>query len=261
VHIEKRRLVNEVSLSENVSRRDSKNKIQIHKKRRKVVFDDANEDDDDDVHILTSAALKASSCFESFLLLFFLFFFFFSIVLRSSSSSSSSSSRGCWCFSLVVSLLFRRVFTIASQSFTQKVVLYYSERRKEPLKNSLFFLSFSLSLETRARMRVRSVWVKQSPKTRNSPNSKNPGLCNLGFNHLGCFSRTLNLNISYTAVNSTLRHINTRREALINNCIYERRGGGAQKKGVSLVSRAAGKGVFFFFARVLVCCTFNIIII
>ena len=40
----------------------------------------------------------------------------------------------------------------------------------------------------------------------------------------------------------------------------ERRGGGAQKKGVSLVSRAAGKGVSFFFARVLVCCTFNIII-
>ena len=123
MHIEKRRLVNEVSLSENVSRRDSKNKIQIHKKRRKVVFDDANEDDDDDVHILTSAAFKASSCFESVLLLFFLFFFFFSIVLRSS-SSSSSSSRGCWCFSLVVSLLFRRVFTIASQCFTQKVVLY-----------------------------------------------------------------------------------------------------------------------------------------
>ena len=63
---------------------------------------------------------------------------------------------------------------------------------------------------------------------------------------------TLNLNIS-TSVNSTLRHINTRREALINNCIYERRGGGAQKKGVSLVSRAAGKGVFFFFARACWC--------
>ena len=151
MHIEKRRLVNEVSLSENVSRRDSKNKIQIHKKRRKVVFDDANEDDDDDVHILTSAAFKASSCFESVLLLFFLFFFFFSIVLR---SSSSSSSRGCWCFSLVVSLLFRRVFTIACQCFTQKVALLKREKKRVSQKFSL--LSFFLSLETRARMRVRS---------------------------------------------------------------------------------------------------------
>ena len=169
MHIEKRRMVNEVSLSENVSRRDSKNKIQIHKKRRKVyVFDDANEDDDDDVHILTSAAFKASSCSESFFVfLFFLFFFFSITVLR---SSSSSSSRGCWCFSLVVSLLFRRVFTIASQSFTQKVVLYYSERRKEPLKNSLFFLSFSLS--KRARECECGLGGKQSPKTKNSPNSK-----------------------------------------------------------------------------------------
>ena len=199
------------SLSLKMSRDETrKTKFKFTKSAEKLFL--TTNEDDDDAHILTSAAFKASSFSESFLLLFFLFFFFI-IVLRSS-SSSSSSSRGCWCFSLVVSLLFRRVFTIASQSFTQKVVLYYSERRKEPLKNSLFFLSFSLSLETRARMRVRSVWVKQSPKTRNSPNSKNPGLCNLGFNHLGCFSRTLNLNISYTAVNSTLRHINTR-EALI----------------------------------------------
>ena len=140
-----------LSLSlENVSRRDSKNKIQIHKKRRKVVFDDANEDDDDDVHILTSAALKASSFSESFLLLFFLFFFFIIIVLR----SSSSSSRGCWCFSLIVSLLFRRVFTIACQCFTQKVALLKREKKRVSQKFSL--LSFFLSLETRARMRVRS---------------------------------------------------------------------------------------------------------
>ncbi len=154
VHREKEPLVNEISLSENVSRQDSKNKIQIHKKRRKVVFDDANEDDDDDVHILTSAAFKASSCFESFFVfLFFLFFFFIITVLRS--SSSSSSSRGCWCFSLVVSLLFRRVFTIACISVLRKSrTLLKREKKRVSQKFSL--LSFFLSLETRARMRVRS---------------------------------------------------------------------------------------------------------
>ena len=31
-----------------------------------------------------------------------------------------------------------------------------------------------------------------------------------------------------------------------DNCTDERRGKGAQKKGVSLASRAAGEGVFFF---------------
>ena len=182
MHIEKRRMVNEVSLSENVSRRDSKNKIQIHKKRRKVVFDDANEDDDDDVHILTSAAFKASSFSESFLLLFFLFFFFIIIVLRSSSSSSSSSSRGCWCFSLVVSLLFRRVFTIACISVLRKSrTLLKREKKRVSQKFSL--LSFFLSLETRANASA-VWWVKQSPNT-GTPLIRNPGPCNLGFDYLG----------------------------------------------------------------------------
>ena len=132
------------------------------------------------MHILTSAALKASSFSESFLLLFFLFFFFISIVLRS--SSSSSSSRGCWCFSLVVSLLFRRVFTIACISVLRKSrTLLKREKKRVSQKFSL--LSFFLSLETRANASA-VWWVKQSPNT-GTPLIRNPGPCNLGFDYLG----------------------------------------------------------------------------
>lgn len=171
VHIEKRRMVNEVSLSENVSRRDSKNKIQIHKKRRKVnVFDDANEDDDDDVHILTSAAFKASSCSESFFVfLFFLFFFFSITVLR---SSSSSSSRGCWCFSLVVSLLFRRVFTIACVSVLRKKS--HSTKAREEKSLSKILSSFFLSLSRNARANASAVWGVSSPLKLRTPLIRNP---------------------------------------------------------------------------------------
>lgn len=171
MHIEKRRLVNEVSLSENVSRRDSKNKIQIHKKRRKVnVFDDANEDDDDDVHILTSAAFKASSCSESFFVfLFFLFFFFSITVLR---SSSSSSSRGCWCFSLVVSLLFRRVFTIACVSVLRKKS--HSTKAREEKSLSKILSSFFLSLSRNARANASAVWGVSSPLKLRTPLIRNP---------------------------------------------------------------------------------------
>ena len=62
----------------------------------------------------------------------------------------------------------------------------YSTKAREEKSLSKILSSFFLSLSRNARANASAVWVvKQSPKTRNSPNSKTLGPCNLGFSYLG----------------------------------------------------------------------------